>query len=68
MLKIRFIVVDRTRSPFLKEGESFFLKRLRRYARVEWVEVKPARVKRGRSTEEILDEEARAISRRLTPQ
>ncbi len=68
MLKIRFIVVDRTRSPFLKEGESFFLKRLRRYARVEWVEVKPARVKKGRSTEEILDEEARAISRRLTPQ
>jgi len=67
MLKIRFIVVDRTKSPFLKEGESFFLKRLRRYARVEWIEVKPARIKRGRPTEEILGEEARAISRRLTP-
>ena len=39
MLKIRFIVVDRTRSPFLKEGESYYLERLRKYARVEWIGV-----------------------------
>ena len=54
MLKIRFIVVDRTRSPFLKEGESYYLERLRKYARVEWIEVKQAKIRKGLTTEDIL--------------
>ena len=65
MLKIRIIAVDRTRSPFLKEGESFYLKRLRRYAQVEWVEVKPARISKGRPVGEILSDESEKIGRRL---
>ncbi|MBW1851698.1 MAG: 23S rRNA (pseudouridine(1915)-N(3))-methyltransferase RlmH, partial [Deltaproteobacteria bacterium] len=57
MLKIKIIVVDRTRSPFLADGESFYLDRLKRYAHTEWVETKPARIKKGRTTQEILKEE-----------
>ena len=68
MLRIRFIVVDRTRSPFLKQGEDFYLKRLRRYARTEWVEVKPVPIKKGRSDEEILAKEGGSIAKRLLPQ
>ncbi|MGD2126699.1 MAG: 23S rRNA (pseudouridine(1915)-N(3))-methyltransferase RlmH [Desulfobacteraceae bacterium] len=67
MFKIRVIVLDRTRSPFLKEGESFYLKRLQKYAHVDWVEVKPGKVRKGRSPEEILNAEGQAIARRLAP-
>lgn len=66
-LKIRVIVVDRTRSPFLKEGEAFYMDRINHYARVEWVEVKPAEIKKGRPEEEVLKIEGEAIDRRLKP-
>ena len=67
MFKIRVIVVGRTRSSFLKEGESFYLERLRKYARVDWVEVKPASIKKGRSSKDILIAEGKTIARRLAP-
>jgi 23S rRNA (pseudouridine1915-N3)-methyltransferase len=67
MLRIRFIVVDRTKTPFLKEGETLFLKRLRRYAQIEWIEVKPSRITKGRRPQEILDREGREIARFLNP-
>ena len=61
MIKIRIIVVDRTRSPFLAEGEAFYLKRLQNYAPVEWIEVKPVRMTKGRPEEEILRLEGQAL-------
>ena len=64
MLKIKFIVVDRTRSHFLRDGESSYLERLRKYARVEWIEVKPARIRKGTPTKEILTEEGEFITKR----
>ena len=64
---MRIIVVDRTRSPFLKDGESFYLNRLSRYVNVELVEVKPVPIKKGRSTKEILAKEARPIDKKLLP-
>ncbi|UCB47591.1 MAG: 23S rRNA (pseudouridine(1915)-N(3))-methyltransferase RlmH [Deltaproteobacteria bacterium] len=67
MLKLRIIVVDRTRSSFLKEGESFYLERLRRYVQVEWVEVKPAKIRKGRPEQEILGTEGEAIARKVAP-
>jgi 23S rRNA (pseudouridine1915-N3)-methyltransferase len=67
LLKLKTIVVDRTRSPFLKEGESFYLKRLRRYVQMEWIEVKPAKIKKGRSDKEILAIESRSIQLKLAP-
>lgn len=67
MLKFRMIVVDRTRSPFLKEGEDFYLGRLQKYAAVEWIEVKPAKIEKGRPEREVLDKEGEAIARKLSP-
>lgn len=67
MLKLKIIVVDRTRSPFLKEGESFYLKRLQKYVQVKWVEVRPAKIKKGRPTEEILAAEGQTLARSLKP-
>ena len=68
MLKIRFIVVDRTRSPFLKTGESFYLERLQRYTRMEWIETRSVQIRRGISEQEVLTEEGESILRRLRPQ
>jgi len=67
MLKLKIIVVDKTRSPFLKQGESFYLERVRRYARIEWVEVKPVKIKKGSSTDKILALEGASLSRKLLP-
>lgn len=67
MLKLKIIVVDRTRSPFLKEGESFYLKRLRKYVQVEWIEIKPAKIREGRPKAKVLATEGQAIARKLAP-
>lgn len=64
MLKIRIIVADRTRSSFLKEGESVYLKRLRKYVPVDWEEVRTA--KKGNRDEEILKEEGEALGRKIS--
>jgi 23S rRNA (pseudouridine1915-N3)-methyltransferase len=61
MIKIRILVVDRTRSPFLAEGEAFYMKRLKTYAQVEWIEVKPVKMTKGRPEEEILRLEGQAL-------
>ena len=65
MLKIKFIVVGRTRSSFLKEGENFYLDRLRKYARVDWVEVKPVNIKKGKPDKDILTAEGQNIARKI---
>ncbi len=67
VLRLRITVVDRTRSSFLKEGESFYLERLRKYVQVEWVEVKPAKIRKGRAEQDILSAEGDAIARKVAP-
>jgi 23S rRNA (pseudouridine1915-N3)-methyltransferase len=67
VIKIRIIVVDRTRSPFLAEGQASYLKRLQNYAQVEWVEVRPVKITRGRSAEGILNIEGQALIRNRAP-
>lgn len=66
-MPIKIIVVDRTRSPFLREGEAFYGERVSRYTRLEWVEVKPERITKGRTEQEILDTEGRSIVKRMAP-
>ena len=68
MLKIRFIVVDRTREPFLRQGEAFYMHRLKRYAHTEWVEIKAARIKKGRTSGQILTLEGDSIAKKIRPQ
>jgi len=65
--KIKFIVVGGTRSSFLKQGELYYVERLRRYATAEWIEVTPQKVTKGRSREEILRVEARSIAKKCLP-
>jgi 23S rRNA (pseudouridine1915-N3)-methyltransferase len=67
MLKLRIIVVDRTRSAFLREGESFYLRRLRKYVPVDWEEVKPTRIVKGKGEEEILNREGDSLTRKISP-
>ncbi len=67
MLRIRVIVVDRTRSGYLREGESLYLDRLKHYALVEWVEVKPVKMKKGRPEQDILAREGKAIDVKVNP-
>ena len=67
MSKIKFIVVGSTRSSFLKQGEVFYLERLRRYAPTEWIEVRPQKVSKGRSREEILKAECLSIGKKYLP-
>ncbi len=61
MLKLNFIVVDRTRSSFIKEGEQEYLKRLKRYISFKWTEVKPVKITKGCSDEEIRKKEGENI-------
>lgn len=67
MLKIKFIVVDRTRSGFLAEGETLYLDRLRRYAHTEWIEIRPSRINKNRPAQSILAEEGISIAKRILP-
>ena len=67
MLRIRVIVVDRTRAGYLRKGETLYLDRLKNYAQVEWVEVKPVKIKKGRPESDILDIEGKALTRKVTP-
>ena len=67
MLKIRIIVVDRTRAGFLREGESFYLKKLRKYVAVKWEEVKPLRIVKSRAGSEILNGEGELLFRKIAP-
>ncbi len=67
MIKTKIIVVDRTRSSFLKEGEYFYLERLRPYTQMEWREVRPVRIKKGTSTTRALNTEGEAIAKGLLP-
>ncbi len=65
--KIKIIVVDRTRLPFLKEGQDLYLERLSRYASIQWIEIKPTPIKKGVPPQHVLDEEAKAIYKKIKP-
>jgi len=67
MLTIKIIVVDRTRSPFIKKGEAFYLERIQKYARTQWVEVKPAVIKKSTPAESVLSTEGASITKKIQP-
>lgn len=60
-----FVVVDRTRSPFLSDAETFYLARLRPYTQTDWVVVKPEKASKSRPDEEIIRLEGESILKRL---
>ncbi len=65
MAKLKFIVVGRTKAPFIREGERFYLERIRHYIGTEWIQLKPIPITRGRAEEEILKKEAEQIKRQV---
>ena len=65
MPKIRIIVVGNTKASFLKEGESLYLKRLRGYTPIEWIEVKPEKITKGTSKEKVLASEGLSILKKF---
>lgn len=65
MPKIKIIVVGNTKASFLKEGESLYLKRLRRYTTIDWIEVKPARITKGTPREKLLASEGLSMEKRF---
>jgi 23S rRNA (pseudouridine1915-N3)-methyltransferase len=65
LFRFRIYVVGKTRAPFLVEGEAFYLNRLGQYARVQWVEVKPAPVAKGLTDVQITAAEGRSLLARL---
>lgn len=67
MLKIKFIVVDKTRASFLKKGEGYYLDRLKRYVRTEWIEVKPVRITKGIREEDVKRKEGLALLQKTVP-
>ena len=67
MLKLNFIVVDRTRSSFIKEGEQEYLKRLKRFVSYNWIEVKPVRISKGTPDEEVIRTEGKNILAKIEP-
>ncbi len=67
-MKIKIMVVDKTRSSFLAEGETFYLNRLKKYVHAERVEIKPTRIKKGRSSQVVLKEEGQNMAKNLSAQ
>ena len=65
MPKIKIIVVGNTKSYFIKEGEQIYLERLQRYTGIKWVEVKPHKIRKGRSGAEILAAEGKSIDKKF---
>ncbi len=67
MVKIRIIVLDKTRDAFIREGEEHYLKRIKRYTNIEFVVIKSIK-HGGRSDKEILTLERDAIMKRIQPE
>jgi 23S rRNA (pseudouridine1915-N3)-methyltransferase len=65
MPRIRIIVVGQTKSGFLQEGQAFYLDRLRHYVPVDWVETKPAVIRKNISLESVMEQEARRLEKNL---
>lgn len=65
MIKIKIVVIEKTKAPFLVEGEKHYLKRLKRYMPVEWSVIKPVKM-RKRSPHEILEIEKKAIEKMIS--
>jgi 23S rRNA (pseudouridine1915-N3)-methyltransferase len=65
VLTVRILVVGRTKVSFLREGEAFYLSRIKRYCRTDWVEIKPAPP--ALPARDAMESEGEAILRRLLP-
>lgn len=60
-MKIRIIVVSKTKDSFLRAGEREYEKRLQQVAHVEWVYVREEPITKSSDSENVLDREGERI-------
>ncbi len=65
MIRLNFIMVDRTRASYIKEGEEEYLKRLKRFISYKWTEVRPVKISKGVSDEEVIRREGEHIIEKI---
>ncbi|MBN1904854.1 MAG: 23S rRNA (pseudouridine(1915)-N(3))-methyltransferase RlmH [Deltaproteobacteria bacterium] len=65
MIRLNFIMVDRTRASYIREGEEEYLKRIKRFISYKWTEVKPVKITRGISDEEVIRREGLNILEKI---
>ncbi|NLD38753.1 MAG: 23S rRNA (pseudouridine(1915)-N(3))-methyltransferase RlmH [Desulfatiglans sp.] len=65
MIRFNFIMVDRTRASYIREGEEEYLKRLKRFVSYKWTEVRPVKITRGISDEEVIRKEGDHIIEKI---
>ncbi len=60
-MKIKIIVVGKTKEPFLQAGEQQFLKRLAHYCQIEWLIVKAEKITENSNEQLVKRKEAERI-------
>jgi 23S rRNA (pseudouridine1915-N3)-methyltransferase len=65
MIRLNFIMVDRTRASYIREGEEEYLERIKRFVNCKWTEVKPVKITRGISDEEVIYKEGEHIIEKI---
>lgn len=66
-MKVKLIIVGKTKKSFLLEGEKEYKKRLKRYLSLEVIELPDVKNAKKRSEEEIKREEAKLILSKVSP-
>lgn len=66
-MKIKLICVGKTVSPYLLEGETEYLKRLKHYGKVEKIEIPELKNARKLSKDQIKSEEGKLILDKINP-
>jgi 23S rRNA (pseudouridine1915-N3)-methyltransferase len=65
MVRIKVILVGKTKEPWIKEGISHYEKLLRKYVQLELIEVKEERISTSREKQSVLAAEAEKILKHL---
>lgn len=65
-MKIKLIVVGKTKEPFLQQGEKEFQQRLSRFCQLEWIVVKEEKITSNKSDYDIIYKEAKRILNKVS--
>lgn len=65
-MKIKIIVVGKTKEPYLLQGEKQFQQRLSHFVQLDWIIVKEEKILSTRSEEEAKHKEAKRILNKIT--
>ena len=66
-MKVKFICIGKTGKPFLEDGESEYLKRLKHYLPVEKLEIPDLKNAKNLTVEQIKEQEGREIISKMQP-